>query len=124
MRFLCTILRRGMGAGEEIGQTDSDTESRAKLNGAIVFPQEIPCAENITHGSVTTRSHDYMTRRSDMSRPTIAELEAILDREEEVEIEILPNGEVRAKGQSTLQETGGRKPLTMREDLGGEYSEG
>jgi hypothetical protein len=59
----------------------------------------------------------------DMSRPTIAELEAILDREEEVEIEILPNGEVRAKGQSTLQETGGRKPLTMREDLGGEYSE-
>jgi hypothetical protein len=60
----------------------------------------------------------------DMSRPTIAELEAILDREEEVEIEILPNGEVRAKGQSTLQETGGRKPLTMREDLGGEYSEG
>ena len=55
-----------------------------------------------------------------MSRPTIAELEAILDREEDVEIEILPNGEVRAKGQSVL-ETGGRKPLTMREDLGGEY---
>jgi hypothetical protein len=59
-----------------------------------------------------------------MSRPTIAELEAILDREEEVEIEILPNGEVRAKGQSTALETGGKKPLTMREDLGGEYSEG
>jgi hypothetical protein len=58
-----------------------------------------------------------------MSRPTIAELEAILDREEEVEIEILPNGEVRAKGHSTAQETGGRKPVTMREDLGGEYSE-
>jgi hypothetical protein len=57
-----------------------------------------------------------------MSRPTIAELEAILDREEEVEIEILPNGEVRAKG-SSAQELGGRKPLTMREDLGGEYSE-
>ena len=57
-----------------------------------------------------------------MSRPTIAELEAILDREEEVEIEILPNGEVRAKGQTSAQETGGRKPLTMREDLGGEYT--
>lgn len=57
-----------------------------------------------------------------MSRPTIAELEAILDREEEVEIEILPNGEVRAKNQSNLIETGGRKPLTMREDLGGEYA--
>lgn len=57
-----------------------------------------------------------------MAKPTIAELEAILDKEEETEIEILPNGEIRAKGRSTLQETGGRKPLTMREDLGGEYS--
>jgi hypothetical protein len=57
-----------------------------------------------------------------MSRPTIAELEQILDREEEVEIEILPNGEVRAKGQTAAHELGGRKPLTMREDLGGEYA--
>lgn len=54
-------------------------------------------------------------------RPTIAELEAILEKEDEVEIEILPNGEVRAKGQTTDIERGGRKPLTMREDLGGEY---
>lgn len=66
-----------------------------------------------------TRSHDYAEVA--VSRPTIAELEKILDREEEVEIEILPNGEVRAKGQSTASELGGRKPLTMREDLGGEY---
>ncbi len=58
-----------------------------------------------------------------MPRPTITELEAILQNEEEVPIEILPNGEVRAKGTST-QELGGRKPLTMREDLGGEYGEG
>lgn len=56
-----------------------------------------------------------------MARPTIAELEAILQREDEVEIEILPNGEVRAKNQTTAPERGGRKPLTMREDLGGEY---
>ena len=58
-----------------------------------------------------------------MARPTIAQLEEILESEEEVEIEILPNGEVREKGQTSLLETGGRKPLTMREDLGGEYSE-
>jgi hypothetical protein len=58
-----------------------------------------------------------------MPKPTIAELEAILQSEEEVPIEILPNGEVRAKGQTSPQELGGRKPLTMREDLGGEYSE-
>jgi hypothetical protein len=56
-----------------------------------------------------------------MARPTISELEAILDREEQQEIEILPNGEIRAKGKSTAQETGGGKPLTMKEDLGGEY---
>ncbi len=56
-----------------------------------------------------------------MSKPTIAELEKILNSEQETEIEILPNGEVRAKGGSTPSETGGKKPLTMREDLGGEY---
>lgn len=56
-----------------------------------------------------------------MARPTIAQLEAILEREEQVEIEILPNGEVRAKNGTSSQEIGGRKPLTMREDLGGEY---
>jgi hypothetical protein len=55
-------------------------------------------------------------------RPSIEELEAILQREDEVEIEILPNGEVRAKNQTTSEERGGRKPLTMREDLGGEYA--
>ena len=59
-----------------------------------------------------------------MARPTIAQLEAILENEEQVEIEILPNGEVRAKGETNQQELGGRKPLTMREDLGGEYGEG
>lgn len=58
-----------------------------------------------------------------MARPTIAQLEAILEKEEQVEIEILPNGEVRAKGGTSTQELGGRKPLTMREDLGGEYGE-
>ena len=57
-----------------------------------------------------------------MSKPTIAELEKILDSEQETEIEILPNGEVRAKGTGAA-ETGGKKPLTMREDLGGEYGE-
>lgn len=54
-------------------------------------------------------------------KPTIAELEAILDQEEEIPIEILPNGEIRAQNQTTSGELGGKKPLTMREDLGGEY---
>ena len=32
-----------------------------------------------------------------VQKPTIEELEAILEREEEVPIEILPNGEIRGK---------------------------
>jgi hypothetical protein len=56
------------------------------------------------------------------NRPSMAELEKILDREDEVEIEILPNGEVREKGKTSDLERGGRKPLTMREELGGEYA--
>jgi len=54
-------------------------------------------------------------------KPTISELEEILQREEDIPIEILPNGEIRALGTSLTTEMGGRKPLTMREDLGGEY---
>jgi hypothetical protein len=54
---------------------------------------------------------------------SINELEAILQREDEVEIEILPNGEVRAKNETTSGDRGGRKPLTMKEDLGGEYGD-
>ena len=56
-------------------------------------------------------------------RPSISELEAILEREDEVEIEILPSGEIRELDRTTHAERGGRKPLTMREDLGGEYAE-
>jgi len=54
-------------------------------------------------------------------KPTIEELETILDQEEEIPIEILPNGEIRAIGQTSTDELGGKKPLTMRENLGGEY---
>jgi hypothetical protein len=56
-----------------------------------------------------------------MPQPSLTELMQILNNEESQEIEILPNGEIRAKGGSSLMETGGKKPLTMREDLGGEY---
>ena len=34
----------------------------------------------------------------------------------------LPNGEIRARGGSDAAERGYKKPLTMREDLGGEYA--
>ena len=56
-------------------------------------------------------------------KPTIEELEQLLESEEDTPIEILPNGEIRATGGSDAAERGFKKPLTMREDLGGEYEE-
>lgn len=53
-----------------------------------------------------------------VAKPTIAEIEAMLNQDDEVEIEILPNGEVRVKGHSGETVP---KPLTMRDNLGGEY---
>lgn len=58
-----------------------------------------------------------------MAQVSIRDLESILDSEADVEIEILPNGEIRAKGSRQVESLGGKKPLTFREDLGGEYSQ-
>lgn len=51
----------------------------------------------------------------------IDELEALLNSEQDTAIQILPNGEIRELGHATTAETGNKKPLTMRENLGGEY---
>lgn len=58
-------------------------------------------------------------------RPTIAALEDILEREDDVPITILPNGEIRAATDEEIAASkAGKptKPLTMRENLGGEYA--
>lgn len=52
-------------------------------------------------------------------RLSIDEIEKILMREDEEPIEILPNGEVRQGGRVIPE--GEKKPLTMRENLGGDY---
>lgn len=54
-------------------------------------------------------------------KPTIQELENILKSEETTPVKILPNGEIQPLSQSGLSELGSKKPLTMRENLGGEY---
>ena len=54
-------------------------------------------------------------------KPTIRELEMLLNSEEDTRMEILPNGEIRPEGQTPAFEFGGKKPLTMKENLGGEY---
>ena len=51
----------------------------------------------------------------------IDELERLLNNEEDTPIQILPNGEIREVGRATASEIGTKKPLTMRENLGGEY---
>lgn len=58
-------------------------------------------------------------------KPTIHELEALLESDEELEITILPNGEIRAvdaNGEKVEVGDARLKPITMRENLGGEYS--
>ena len=52
-------------------------------------------------------------------KPTIEELEKMLDREEDEDIEILPNGEIRVRIGKTVNK---KKVLTFRERLGGEYA--
>jgi hypothetical protein len=54
-------------------------------------------------------------------RSTIDELERILNSEEEKWIEILPNGSIKVRDM-TDEDRGNLKPLTMRENLGGEYA--
>ncbi len=51
----------------------------------------------------------------------IDELEKLLNSEEDTPIQILPNGEIREIGQATPADMGNKKPLTMKENLGGEY---
>lgn len=56
-----------------------------------------------------------------MSQSKIDELERLLNSEEDTPIQILPNGEIREIGRATVADMGNKKPLTMKENLGGEY---
>lgn len=56
-------------------------------------------------------------------KPSIDDLEKLLKREDEVMLEIMPDGEVREFSEEEKAEVRSkRKPLTMRENLGGEYA--
>jgi hypothetical protein len=60
-----------------------------------------------------------MQDESPTTKPTLDELEKILNSENDWEdntIEILPNGEIRKNGKGQTP-----RVLTMRENLGGEY---
>ncbi len=54
-------------------------------------------------------------------KPSIDDLERLLNSEEDTPIQILPNGEIREVGGASAAEMGSKKPLTMKENLGGEY---
>jgi hypothetical protein len=51
----------------------------------------------------------------------IDDLQRLLNSEEDTPIQILPNGQIRQIGGATSAEMGNKKPLTMKENLGGEY---
>jgi hypothetical protein len=55
------------------------------------------------------------------TQSTIDELERLLNSEEDTPIQILPNGEIREIGRASAADLGNKKPLTMKENLGGEY---
>jgi hypothetical protein len=57
-----------------------------------------------------------------MKKPTIQELERLLEQEQDIPVEILPNGEIRERNSTHPSELGGKKPITMKEQLGGEYA--
>jgi len=52
---------------------------------------------------------------------SIDELEKLLSMEDQEELEILPNGTVRRLGVKA-RDASEPKPLTMKEQLGGEYA--
>jgi hypothetical protein len=54
-------------------------------------------------------------------KPSIDDLARLLNSEEDAPIQILPNGEIRELDQATAADMGSKKPLTMKENLGGEY---
>jgi len=56
----------------------------------------------------------------EITRPTIAQLETLLQRDDEISLTILPNGEVVQSADGV--NTGELKPVTFRENLGGEYA--
>ena len=58
---------------------------------------------------------------AEKKRLTMAELEYILEHDVELAIEIAPNGSIVTRPM-TNEERGNRKPITMRENLGGEYT--
>lgn len=83
------------------------------------FQNSLDIDTTVVHYAITTvvqYAEDSMDKK-----PTIQELERLLNTEEDTPIQILPNGEIRAVGQASGSDLAGKKPLTMRENLGGEY---
>lgn len=99
-------------------KTDDIVESFVKKWG------ESALTPDVNHGIEFTV--EFLNKQSQQSeghekKPAIEELEAILDQEEDVHIEILPTGEIREIREKGTSSLGHIKPITMRENLGGEY---
>jgi hypothetical protein len=85
-------------------------------------PKDLEVSQPATADLVTGSTEQPAPAPSVAKPMSIDDLEKLLNAEtlwEESTIEILPNGEIRRKGDSDKL---GIKPLTMRENLGGEYA--
>lgn len=68
------------------------------------------------------RVYNYSGMEEQMEQKTkIQELERILNSEEETPVRILPNGDIAPANQTSGVDLGAKRPLTMKENLGGEY---
>lgn len=63
---------------------------------------------------------NHPMNESPKRRPTIDELEALLNSDADVALTILPNGQIVRSAEGI--DAGEMKPLTFRENLGGEYA--
>lgn len=103
--------------GKLIGTCEvlSDETCRAIAEGKLV-PQNATPAE---HEQARAALIAAVTAPKPPRKMSIDELQGLLERDSDVPLQILPNGEIREADTGERTE---RKPLTMRDNLGGEYS--
>src|SRR6266481_3418169 len=67
-------------------------------------------ASTLCYTSIVYYTSVVVKREPMEKKPTIQELEKILNSEETTPIQILPNGEIRPVGQASIAELGSKKP--------------
>ena len=100
----------------EVAVVKFTTNKSLEEYGTLVDPKKTIPKDSIEIHHITPQMVE--------GKPTIDELKAILERDEDEAFQILPNVEIRPVNEfNNRRISGGRKPITLREDLGGEYGQ-